>query len=185
MLQTNPIMENFGNARTVWNNNSSRFGKFLTLQFSATGRMQGAFMRTYLLEKSRITSQLPDEQNYHVLYMVANGLPADLRKQYHLDAWHTYDYLNAKANPGRVDWKEFPTDFAELAQAMDAIPTVAPHAHGVWKIIAAILHLGNAKFAGADEDDAQFAGGEGNASIVHAASLLGCEAKQLVRPSAR
>ena len=54
------------------NNNSSRFGKFLTLQFSASGRMQGAYMKTYLLEKSRITSQLPGEQNYHVLYQVSS-----------------------------------------------------------------------------------------------------------------
>ena len=53
------------------NNNSSRFGKFLTLQFSASGRMQGAYMKTYLLEKSRITSQLPGEQNYHVLYQAS------------------------------------------------------------------------------------------------------------------
>lgn len=110
VLQTNPIMESFGCAKTVRcaspprraqdptshpgrtaacarvrrhqtratsaahpprrNDNSSRFGKFLTLQFSATGRMQGANMRTYLLEKSRITSQLEGEQNYHVLYLV-------------------------------------------------------------------------------------------------------------------
>ena len=54
------------------NNNSSRFGKFLTLQFSASGRMQGAYMKTYLLEKSRITSQLAGEQNYHVLYQVSS-----------------------------------------------------------------------------------------------------------------
>ena len=81
VLQTNPIMENFGNARTVWNNNSSRFGKFLTLQFSPSGRMQGAYIRTYLLEKSRITSQLENEQNYHVLYQVAHGLPEKLRAE--------------------------------------------------------------------------------------------------------
>ena len=123
VLQTNPIMESFGCAKTVWyasaccgctacslsladpcrrhcaqfalllsppaltpasrsprrNNNSSRFGKFLTLQFNSTGRMQGAFMKTYLLEKSRITSQLSGEQNYHVLYLVAAGLPDKLR----------------------------------------------------------------------------------------------------------
>ena len=58
------------------NNNSSRFGKFLTLQFSASGRMQGAYMKTYLLEKSRITSQLPGEQNYHVLYQARAPPPS-------------------------------------------------------------------------------------------------------------
>ena len=125
VLRTNPIMENFGNARTVWNNNSSRFGKFLTLQFSPTGRMQGAFMKTYLLEKSRITSQLPGEQNYHVLYTVAKGLSSAQRTEFGLpkgsDAVESFKLLNLK-KAGDVKWADFPCDFKEL--------TEAPPAHG-------------------------------------------------------
>jgi len=177
VLQTNPIMENFGNARTVWNNNSSRFGKFLTLQFSATGRMQGAFMRTYLLEKSRITSQLPDEQNYHVLYQVAACLPEPLRRSYQLPEWKSLTYLNVR-DVKKVEWDQFPTDFKELSEAMAAIPTVAPHTESVWKVLAAVLHLGNAKFKGSGEDDAYFADGP---SIGAAAKLLGCDTEQLTK----
>ena len=141
VLQTNPIMENFGNARTVWNNNSSRFGKFLTLQFSASGRMQGAFMRTYLLEKSRITSVThPDEQTYHVLYQVAAGLPEATRKEWGMGPWESFKYLNVR-DKAKVQWDQFPGDFKELEEAMAAIPTVAPHATSVWKVIAAILQL--------------------------------------------
>jgi len=177
VLQTNPIMENFGNARTVWNNNSSRFGKFLTLQFSATGRMQGAFMRTYLLEKSRITSQLPGEQTYHVLYQVAAGLSAEKRKAYSMGAWDSWKYLNV-TDKSKVEWDQFPSDFKELETAMNSIPTVAPLMESVWKIVAAILHLGNAKFIGADDDDAEF---ECQGSMAPAASLLGCVNEQLTK----
>ena len=128
VLQTNPIMENFGNARTVWNNNSSRFGKFLTLQFSATGRMQGACMRTYLLEKSRITSQLPGEQTYHVLYQVAAGLSAEKRKAYSMGAWESWKYLNV-TDKSKVEWDQFPSNFKELETAMKSIPCAREHTH--------------------------------------------------------
>ena len=175
VLQTNPIMENFGNARTVWNNNSSRFGKFLTLQFSASGRMQGAFMRTYLLEKSRITSQLPDEQNYHVLYQCAGALPPELKQDLNLGEWSTYKYLNV-SDKSKIEWDLFPTDCKELIGAMESIPTVAPHVKSVWRLLAAVLHLGNASFRGSGEDDAVFASA---AQIGDAARLLGCEAEQL------
>jgi len=176
VLQTNPIMENFGNARTVWNNNSSRFGKFLTLQFSASGRMQGAKMDTYLLEKSRITSQLPDEQNYHVLYQVAANLPKEKRDAYKMGSWETFAYLNVRDRK-RVEWDQFPTDFKELEAAMKSIPTVAPHVESVWKVVAAVLHLGNAKFTGSGDDDAAFAGG----AIDLAATTLGCVSEQLTK----
>jgi myosin-5 len=177
ILQTNPIMENFGNARTVWNNNSSRFGKFLTLQFSASGRMQGAFMRTYLLEKSRITSQLPGEQNYHILYQVARGLTPETRAAHALGEWHSNAYLNVR-NPKDVVWEDFPTTFDEVDKALRAIPTITPHVDAVWSVLCAVLHLGNARFVGAGDDDAQFDQG---GSIGQAARLLGCVPEQLTK----
>ncbi|KOO33649.1 myosin motor domain [Chrysochromulina tobinii] len=177
VLQTNPIMENFGNARTVWNNNSSRFGKFLTLQFSVSGRMQGAKMDTYLLEKSRITSQLPDEQNYHVMYLVAANLPEAKRREYGMDSWETFAYLNVR-DKRRVEWDQFPSTWDQLQAAMNTIPTVTQHTDGVWKVIAAILHLGNAKFKGTGDDDAIFVDG---GAIAHAAKLLGCVTDQLTK----
>lgn len=155
VLKTNPIMESFGCAKTVWcvraraairghpaltppwmptyangckrmptaplppcrNNNSSRFGKFLTLQFSATGRMLGAYMKTYLLEKSRITSQLEGEQNYHVLYTVAQGLSAASRKEWGLPPSEPVEGF-ALLNVGKqkLQWDQFPCDFKELSE---------------------------------------------------------------------
>ena len=102
-------------------------------------------MRTYLLEKSRITSQLPDEQNYHVLYQVAACLPAATRKAYSLGDWPSFAYLNVR-DEANIEWDQFPTDFTELSGAMASIPTVAPHAEAVWRVLAAVLHLGNANF---------------------------------------
>ena len=139
--------------------------------------LQGAFMRTYLLEKSRITSQLPDEQNYHVLYQAAANLPPAMQKEFGLAQWHTYKYLNV-SDPKKVAWDQFPTDYKELSEALETIPTVAPHVHAVWKLLAAVLHIGNAGFKGSGDDDAAFAGG---GHIERAAQLLGCEAEQLSR----
>ena len=91
-----------------------------------------------------------------------------------MPAWETFAYLNVRERP-RVQWNDFPSDFADLQNAMATIPTVAPRAEVVWKILAAILHLGNAKFIGNGEDDAYFDAGP---AIGVAASLLGCVAEQ-------
>ena len=134
-------------------------------------------MRTYLLEKSRITSQLPDEQNYHVLYQVAANLPSSIRKSYEMPPWETFSYLNVR-NKAKVEWDEFPSTWKELEDAMHAFPLIAPNVANVWKVLAAVLHLGNAKFKGTGEDDAYFDGGP---SIGCAAKLLGCVTEQLTK----
>lgn len=142
-------------ASRLRNNNSSRFGKFLTLQFSATGRMLGASMRTYLLEKSRLTSQLPGEQNYHVLYTVAKGLSAQSRKEFGLPSTSDvegFKLLNVKKND--VEWEQFPCTFAELSGAMHVIPHLDRVQESCWKVVMAVLYLGNVEFSGAGEDDA-------------------------------
>mmetsp|Transcript_86586 Transcript_86586/g.259849 ORF Transcript_86586/g.259849 Transcript_86586/m.259849 type:complete len:796 (+) Transcript_86586:74-2461(+) len=167
VLQTNPIMESFGCAKTVRNNNSSRFGKFLTLQFSATGRMQGAYIRTYLLEKSRITSQLEGEQNYHVLYLTAKAKMGGVDQ---------FKYLNAKA--AALKWEEFPCDFDTLLKAISLIPPVAGLGESIWKVLQAILHLGNIEFTGSGEDDAAIVAKE---PINEAGKLLSCDPELLIK----
>ncbi|EOD24030.1 hypothetical protein EMIHUDRAFT_450657 [Emiliania huxleyi CCMP1516] len=179
VLKTNPIMESFGCAKTVWNNNSSRFGKFLTLQFSASGRMQGAFMKTYLLEKSRITSQLPGEQNYHVLYTVAKGLSSAQRTEFGLpkgsDAVESFKLLNLK-KAGDVKWADFPCDFKELTEAFAVIPSLNDKQASCWRVIMAVLYLGNLSFTGQGEDDAKV---KDPAVVAAVARLLSCETAQL------
>jgi len=159
------------------NNNSSRFGKFLTLQFSATGRMLGASMKTYLLEKSRLTSQLPGEHNYHVLYTVAKGLSAHSRKEWGLPASsNVEDFKLLNVKKGDVEWDQFPCNFPELSGAMHVIPHLDSVQDSCWKVVMAILYLGNVEFLGKVEDDAVVSD---KSVLAKVAKLLSCEPEQL------
>ena len=174
VLQTNPIMENFGCAKTVWNNNSSRFGKFLTLQFNVSGRMQGAFMKTYLLEKSRIVNQLSGEQNYHVLYQVAKGMYGAHKGDWSMVDPEAWVYLNAKGSGG-IMWNDLPSTFDELKEAFATIPALQPVAEKCWRVLVAVLHLGNLTLAAKGEEDASFTK-ETTKHVAACAKLLGVPA---------
>ncbi len=94
MLESNPILEAFGNAKTLRNENSSRFGKFILLQFGDDGVLCGAVIRTYLLEKVRLIKQSEGERSFHVFYQLVNGLPAEERAALGLTTVSDYQYLS-------------------------------------------------------------------------------------------
>jgi myosin heavy subunit len=81
ILQANPILESFGNAQTIRNNNSSRFGKFIRIEFNSGGTISGANIEKYLLEKSRVTHQTNKERNYHIFYQLIKGADLDLKSK--------------------------------------------------------------------------------------------------------
>ncbi|KAE8685584.1 transcription factor MYC4-like [Hibiscus syriacus] len=119
VLESNPVLEAFGNAKTVRNNNSSRFGKFVEIQFNANGRISGAAIRTYLLERSRVCQVSDPERNYHCFYMLCAAPPEDVQK-YKLGNPRTFHYLN-QSNCIELDVLDDSKEYLETRRAMDVV----------------------------------------------------------------
>ncbi|XP_038618715.1 unconventional myosin-XV [Tachyglossus aculeatus] len=144
ILEATPLLEAFGNAKTVRNDNSSRFGKFMEI-FLEGGLICGAITSQYLLEKSRIVFQAKDERNYHIFYEMLAGLPAQQKQTFCLQEAETYYYLNQGGNceiPGKSD----ADDFRRLLGAMEVLSFSAEDQNNIFRILSSILHLGNVYF---------------------------------------
>ncbi|CAG5128525.1 unnamed protein product, partial [Candidula unifasciata] len=145
ILEANPIMEAFGNAKTIRNDNSSRFGKYIDIHFNEKGVIEGARIEQYLLEKSRIVSQMHDERNYHIFYCMLSGLSAEDKAKLELQDAHHYQYLIQGGSivcEGRDDKK----DFADIRSAMKVLMFEDSDLWEILKILSALLHLGNVKY---------------------------------------
>lgn len=145
ILAANPILEAFGNAKTLRNDNSSRFGKYIDINFDSTGEICGAKFTHYLLEKSRIVSVNNGERNYHIFYMLLNGLNADETDALELNTNHTYNYLNSTDDtPVEID-----DTFINLERIKCAMKVLSISEWEMWQIfqlLAALLHLGNLQY---------------------------------------
>ncbi|KAI9357068.1 P-loop containing nucleoside triphosphate hydrolase protein [Zopfochytrium polystomum] len=175
VLSTNPIMESFGNSKTTRNDNSSRFGKYIEILFSKpTGpnksvRITGATIRTYLLERSRLIMQPATERNYHIFYQLCAAVPAAERKEWGLGRWNDYYYLN-QGGTGTIPGVDDAAEFAITQQALSTIGISVATQWDIFKICAALLHIGNIKVS-AVRDEAQI--NDDDPSLVMAAKLLG------------
>lgn len=145
ILQANPLLEAFGNAKTTRNHNSSRFGKFIELHFTTQCVIDGAYISHYVLEKSRIIHQTNEERNYHVFYRLCRGASADYRKNLGLGPAESFTYLK-DSNLGKIDGLDDVGEFAELEDAMARVGMAPEEQQNVLRIIAAVLHLGNITF---------------------------------------
>lgn len=145
ILEANPILEAFGNAKTVRNDNSSRFGKYIEINFDQTGVMRSANFNHFLMEKSRIVSVNKGERNYHIFYMLLNGLSADERDTLELDTNKTFNYLTASDDtPVEID-----DTFVDLERIKNAMKVLSISEWEMWQIfqlLAALLHLGNLQY---------------------------------------
>merc|ERR1711962_419158 len=153
IVQTNPLLEAFGNAKTTRNNNSSRFGKFIRCHFSSAGKLAGADIESYLLEKNRVSHQGSQERNYHIFYQILYAATdADLAK-YCLLSREAKDYGFLSMGVSHVDRLD---DLEEYALTVDAIQVLGftPEEHeSMFKITAAILNFSNMKFKQKPRDE--------------------------------
>ncbi|CAA2998159.1 myosin-6-like [Olea europaea subsp. europaea] len=178
VLESNPVLEAFGNAKTVRNNNSSRFGKFVELQFDQRGRISGAAIRTYLLERSRVCQVSDPERNYHCFYMLCAAPPEDIKK-FKLGNPRTFHYLN-QSNCYELDGLDESREYIETKKAMDTVGISSEEQDAIFRVIAAILHLGNIEFTKGKEIDSSMPKDE--TSWFHlrtAAELFMCDVKAL------
>ena len=150
VLSCNPILEAFGNAKTVMNHNSSRFGKFTRIHFDKRNWLVGADLVTYLLEKSRTVTQSKDERNYHAFYQLFAGSSKAELQALKLTTPQSYSYL--EKGMITVDAIDDKARHQEVALAFRSIALPTEHQQGLYRAVAAILHLGNVTFSATDDD---------------------------------
>lgn len=144
LLQANPVLESFGNACTVRNNNSSRFGKFIEIQFNSSGYIVGASINSYLLEKSRVVGQALGERNFHIFYQLLAGADKEMAKQLRLKPASEFNYVNQGKNYN-IEGTDDGEDFKELCKGLALYGIDEDDQFCIWRIIAGLLHLGNAE----------------------------------------
>nr|CAI5823164.1 unnamed protein product [Callosobruchus analis] len=144
ILSAGPVLEAFGNAKTAHNNNSSRFGKFIQVNYKENGMVHGAVVQKYLLEKSRICSQGRYERNYHVFYYLLEGANEQERQQLHLKRPDEYCYLNKSC--AALDNIDESYEFSRLKQSMEMVGFTAEKQRRLFSVLSAVLLLGNVEF---------------------------------------
>lgn len=205
ILDANPILEAFGNAKTTRNNNSSRFGKFMEVHFNNKYQVVGGHISHYLLEKSRICTQSAEERNYHVFYLLCAGAPQELRSVLKITKPDDYLYLKngctqyfttaqseKKIQPNRMSKQQQAKgglrdpilddveDFGRLHLALSRVGLTEDEKKSVYSVVAAVLHLGNVEF----EEDTGPRGGcrvtpSSEPALATAAQLLGVDPGEL------
>ncbi|KAG5846915.1 hypothetical protein ANANG_G00120030 [Anguilla anguilla] len=145
IIQANPALEAFGNAKTVRNDNSSRFGKFIRIHFGVSGKLSSADIETYLLEKSRVTFQLKSERNYHIFYQITSNKKPELLDMM-LITNNPYDYAYVSQGEVTVASIDDSEELIATDSAFDVLGFTPEEKMGVYKLTGAIMHYGNMKF---------------------------------------
>ncbi|XP_050785759.1 unconventional myosin-Ie-like isoform X2 [Gopherus flavomarginatus] len=174
ILKSNPLLEAFGNAKTVRNNNSSRFGKYFEIQFSRGGEPDGGKISNFLLEKSRVVSQNPGERSFHVYYQLLEGASLEQRENLGITSPDYYYYLNQSASY-KVDDMNDRQEFQETLAAMEVVGLSGEEQALVLQIVAGILHLGNISF----REEGNYAAVESEDFLAFPAYLLGIDQGRL------
>ncbi|XP_061734493.1 unconventional myosin-VIIa-like isoform X2 [Nerophis ophidion] len=179
VLEANPILEAFGNAKTIRNDNSSRFGKYIDIHFNKRGAIEGAKIEQYLLEKSRVCRQAHDERNYHIFYCMLKGMTADEKKKLGLTKATDYTYLTmgkCTVCDGRDDMKEY----SNIRSAMKVLMFTDKENWEISKLLASILHMGNLRYEARTYDNLDACEVVRSPHLTTAATLLEVDGKDLM-----
>ncbi|XP_055295507.1 myosin heavy chain, muscle isoform X5 [Sitodiplosis mosellana] len=178
VVQTNPVLEAFGNAKTVRNDNSSRFGKFIRIHFGPSGKLAGADIETYLLEKARVISQQSLERSYHIFYQIMSGSVPGVKAMCSLSE-NIYDYYNVSQGKITIPSMDDGEEFTLTDQAFDILGFTKEEKENVYRITAAVMHMGGMKFKQRGREEQAEADGMEEGERV--AKLLGCDVQELYK----
>lgn len=176
ILASNPIMEAFGNAKTTRNDNSSRFGKYIEIIFDDKHEIAGARMRTYLLERSRLVYQPEVERNYHIFYQLCAGAPSSEQRELGLGDASRFHYLNQGGESHKViNGVDDAEEFKATQRALSTVGVPIEKQWQIFRLLAALLHLGNIAIT-ASRNEAAIS--PDNESLAMATQLLGIDANE-------
>ncbi|XP_077338569.1 myosin-15 [Lithobates pipiens] len=178
IIQANPALEAFGNAKTLRNDNSSRFGKFIRIHFGTTGKLSSADIEIYLLEKSRVIFQQPGERSYHIFYQITSGKKSELQDML-LVTTNPYDFHFSSQGVVTVDNLDDGEEFLATDQAFDILGFITEEKYGAYKLTGAIMHFGNMKFKQRPREEQ--AEPDGTENTDKAAYLMGVSSSDLVK----
>ena len=147
VIASSPIMEAIGNAKTTRNDNSSRFGKYIEIDFSKSFQIIGASMRTYLLEKSRVVFQASEERNYHIFYQMCAARERPELEGLSLADVQEFHYTN-QGNAPEIDNVDDDAEFVKTHESLKLLGFSDTDSSNIYKILAALLHLGNVNIVG-------------------------------------
>lgn len=176
ILESNTILEAFGNAKTVRNNNSSRFGKYVEIQFGRGGVPEGGRISNFLLEKSRVVSQSPNERNFHIFYQVCYGASPEMKKELGVANPDYYSYLN-QSGVYKLEGINDAHDFQETLKAMTVMGMSEDEQTQFLRVVMGVLHMGMITFV----EKGNYAVVEDEQYLEFPAYLLGLETAQLAK----
>lgn len=171
VLQSNPILEAFGNARTLRNDNSSRFGKYIDLNFNKRGQLIGSTIRTYLLEKVRLVSQSLGERNFHIFYQMGIGSSPEEREAWSISDIRDFWYAN-QGNIYELTHVDDKVEYAALRKALMTLNFQPSDQTAIFNIIAGLLHLGQLQFV-VDQTDSEASSISSDESVLKSLNLVG------------
>uniref|UniRef100_A0A8C2J375 Slow myosin heavy chain 2 n=1 Tax=Cyprinus carpio TaxID=7962 RepID=A0A8C2J375_CYPCA len=178
IIQCNPALEAFGNAKTIRNDNSSRFGKFIRIHFGISGKLASADIETYLLEKSRVTFQLKAERDYHIFYQILSQRKPELLEML-LITNNPYDYAFISQGETQVASIDDRDELMATDEAFDVLGFTAEEKAGIYKLTGAVMHYGNMRFKQKQREEQAEADGTEDADKV--AYLMGLNSADLIK----